>query len=427
MSELKHDIETITEALGRIHRVATGDSDEAYMSIPANPRQDADLILSAAIRELEQLRAFKTYVHARLDGHGVPVDPESPHKAAGCRIGGRLDHVFAERDDLRAKLEASEASYQWQREHTDALDKNWAALHDGMGRRLEASEAGAAALREALEHIRENTPSQQTLEYDDGARNLGDYIGAALADSAGREWLEERKHDKAEVDFLRQRLQEAELDRNGYCRERDRARELLASTEAQVGSLIRQRDEARAERDSGRQDARAAVERFETEHDALRAELDAIHLPACRKRIYDLHSSPCTCLSEFNRLADENKLLRADLETEKATTLSRGEALEAAHSELEKAADEREALRSELAEVDAVLSRRTALDDEKPRVDKILKCIRTAAQVDALRTEKAKLGEAFAQMASVVAPSRQEQREKAQEEFNALAEEERLG
>lgn len=46
-------------------------------------------------RELESLRKFKAYVHRRLDGVGVPVDPESPHKAEDCRIGGRLDIVLA--------------------------------------------------------------------------------------------------------------------------------------------------------------------------------------------------------------------------------------------------------------------------------------------------------------------------------------------
>lgn len=41
-----------------------------------------------------KLQEFKAYVHRRLDEAGVPVDPDSPHKAEGCRIGGRLDEVF---------------------------------------------------------------------------------------------------------------------------------------------------------------------------------------------------------------------------------------------------------------------------------------------------------------------------------------------
>jgi hypothetical protein len=61
--------------------------------------------LAAERARADALQAFKDYVHRRLDDAGVPVDPESPHKAAGCRIGGRLDAVFADRDRLRAAIE----------------------------------------------------------------------------------------------------------------------------------------------------------------------------------------------------------------------------------------------------------------------------------------------------------------------------------
>lgn len=50
-------IKTIREAFLRIHDVAMGREARAYMSIPADPRRDADLIVSAAIEELERLRA----------------------------------------------------------------------------------------------------------------------------------------------------------------------------------------------------------------------------------------------------------------------------------------------------------------------------------------------------------------------------------
>lgn len=43
---------------------------------------------------VERLSRFKAYVHARLDDAGIPTDPESRHKAEGCRIGGRLDIVL---------------------------------------------------------------------------------------------------------------------------------------------------------------------------------------------------------------------------------------------------------------------------------------------------------------------------------------------
>ena len=55
--------------------------------------------------ELAKLAAFKKYVHDRLDEAGVPVDPDSPHKEHGCRIGGRLDHVFNELAELKRKYQ----------------------------------------------------------------------------------------------------------------------------------------------------------------------------------------------------------------------------------------------------------------------------------------------------------------------------------
>jgi hypothetical protein len=57
------------------------------------------------IAERDALAKFKAYVHRRLDEAGIPTDPDSLHKAEGCRIGGRLDVVFAERDALRAAVE----------------------------------------------------------------------------------------------------------------------------------------------------------------------------------------------------------------------------------------------------------------------------------------------------------------------------------
>lgn len=52
-------------------------------------------IIARFVCEVEKLKKFKEYVHGRLDAAGVPTDPESPHKAEGCRIGGRLDIVLA--------------------------------------------------------------------------------------------------------------------------------------------------------------------------------------------------------------------------------------------------------------------------------------------------------------------------------------------
>lgn len=49
-------IQELRDALHALHSVALGKSDRAYMSIPARPEHDADLILADAIDELERLR-----------------------------------------------------------------------------------------------------------------------------------------------------------------------------------------------------------------------------------------------------------------------------------------------------------------------------------------------------------------------------------
>jgi len=73
-------IETLREALHRIHHVATctrsPDCGErhSYMEIPANPKRDADLILSAAIDELEAARARI----AQLEGLKPELPPRPP-------------------------------------------------------------------------------------------------------------------------------------------------------------------------------------------------------------------------------------------------------------------------------------------------------------------------------------------------------------
>lgn len=84
--------------------------------------------------ELAALAKFKTYVHQRFDNAGVPVDPDSPHKAEGCRIGGRLDVVFAELAELRKLREAGERwgeesdSWESNKALTDAIFECRAAL-----------------------------------------------------------------------------------------------------------------------------------------------------------------------------------------------------------------------------------------------------------------------------------------------------------
>ena len=46
-------------------------------------------------KQVEELQAFKDFVHERLDRAGVPTHTPGPHFNAGCRIGRRLDWLLA--------------------------------------------------------------------------------------------------------------------------------------------------------------------------------------------------------------------------------------------------------------------------------------------------------------------------------------------
>ncbi len=75
-------------------------SDAAGAAVDLIAQLQADLAAAVA-----KGAAFKDFVHAYLDAHGVPAgDPDNPHQKEGCRIGARLDLIFAERDRLRATV-----------------------------------------------------------------------------------------------------------------------------------------------------------------------------------------------------------------------------------------------------------------------------------------------------------------------------------
>lgn len=65
--------------------------------------------------ERDALQRFKDWVHTYLDGKGIPHHPPGTHGAEGCRIGDRMDFVFAEWDRLRAALE--HAAYAFHSAH----------------------------------------------------------------------------------------------------------------------------------------------------------------------------------------------------------------------------------------------------------------------------------------------------------------------
>ena len=87
-------IEIVRERVGtRLEAVESGAANNAALS-PNLTREVYSALLRAAAR-IEKLAAFKAYVHERLDGAGIEKEPNGPHSAAGCRVGDRLDIVFA--------------------------------------------------------------------------------------------------------------------------------------------------------------------------------------------------------------------------------------------------------------------------------------------------------------------------------------------
>jgi hypothetical protein len=67
--------------------------------IQLTEQEHADLL-----KCIEAAEKFKTFVHAYLDQHGVPHgDPTNQHQVEGCRIGARLDLLFAQREGLLAQ------------------------------------------------------------------------------------------------------------------------------------------------------------------------------------------------------------------------------------------------------------------------------------------------------------------------------------
>lgn len=61
--------------------------------------------LNEAQRLVKRLQAFKDYVHQRLDDAGIPTHPDGEHSRAGCRVGDRLDIVFAQLAHFKAQSE----------------------------------------------------------------------------------------------------------------------------------------------------------------------------------------------------------------------------------------------------------------------------------------------------------------------------------
>jgi hypothetical protein len=90
----------------------------------------------AAITERDKLQAFKDWVHAYLDGVGVPHHPPGTHGAAGCRIGDRMDWLMADHNRLltalkKASEELNEHTMDYQHRTRDSVVRLVDAAIDG--------------------------------------------------------------------------------------------------------------------------------------------------------------------------------------------------------------------------------------------------------------------------------------------------------
>lgn len=107
-------IEQIRASFQRIHRIASNQErpgDGGYMRIPADPEHDADLIVSAAIDELESLRAELAETKANMNSAVAAltkrvVELKDELKIAWSDEG---DPLKAEVESLRSALATSQA------------------------------------------------------------------------------------------------------------------------------------------------------------------------------------------------------------------------------------------------------------------------------------------------------------------------------
>lgn len=116
--------------------------------------------LAEAVKERDKLAVFKKWVHDYLDGKGIPHHPPGTHGAEGCRIGDRMDYLFAEFAAWKDRAEIAEGIEDGEvistlrgvcrdyKRMNDELEQQLAALRDALGtahRRAEEYEQKHAA------------------------------------------------------------------------------------------------------------------------------------------------------------------------------------------------------------------------------------------------------------------------------------------
>lgn len=208
----KHPIPTIRNALDRIHRRACGETTDTYMSIPADPERDADLILSAAIDELEAARALRR--------GGVT---EAMRKVILYMADLRRVRTYEEQlsdDEIRAALKDMDAlnsgasvvvdREEWERTKADLerLRAFYRSVNDEIPEGLWPAATTLDAFRKLVDGYANVCADAKALHEREDERDR------ALADTEHRHALAERERDA-----LAAKLAEAEKERDARIRE----------------------------------------------------------------------------------------------------------------------------------------------------------------------------------------------------------------
>lgn len=200
-------IEEVRESFHLIHRVATGQSDRAYMSIPADPRRDADLIVSAAIDELAAARnALPRLITALREARETMADEQK--NATYWMLKSQQNYseetvltLAAERDALRKEI---------QERGDDASDT--LALANEAIHQLRAERDAARAEVERWRKLGASGVSQLLLSDHMGdAHNFGGMLAEALWGQAGLDEYQDSASDRA-TPKMRAMLREYEPD-----------------------------------------------------------------------------------------------------------------------------------------------------------------------------------------------------------------------
>ena len=103
--------------------------------------------LAALQAERDTLARFKKWVHDYLDGKGIPHHPPGTHGAEGCRIGDRMDFVFAELQRQAEQYARDQSAYALMQKGMESQS----ALMDGLKQENRQLRAAIVAARLAWE------------------------------------------------------------------------------------------------------------------------------------------------------------------------------------------------------------------------------------------------------------------------------------